>query len=78
MTDKPDSPDSDAAGAEVLAPEAADSSGKRSIEQQFRAMITSVQRGPAPNPIATHITPDVFGALVVGFVGGFGYGKSRS
>ena len=137
VTDKPDSPDSDATGAEVLAPEAADSSGKRSIEQQFRAMITSVQRGPAPNPIAKHITPDhidrafditekgmdamerdrtesrsywkfmavlivaaslvlvgllvfsgnaglvseilpVFGALIVGFVGGFGYGKSRT
>lgn len=58
VTDKPDSPDSDAAGAEVLAPETAGSSGKRSIEQQFQAMITSVQRGPAPNPIAKHITPD--------------------
>lgn len=136
VTDNPAAPDSDAAGAEVLAPEAAGSSGKRSIEQQFGAMIASVQRGPASNPVAKHITPDhidrafditekgmdamerdrsesrnygkfmavliaaaslalvgllvssgnaalvaetlpVFGGLVVGFVGGVGYGKSR-
>ena len=137
MTDRPAVPDLDPAEAEVPVPQANDSSGRRSIEQQFGAMIASVQHGPAPNPVAKHITPDhidrafditekgmdsmerdrnesrsywkfmavlivaaslvlvgllvfsgnaalvseilpVFGALVVGFVGGFGYGKSRS
>ena len=137
VTDKPDRPDLDSTDAEILVPEAAGSSGKRPIEQQFRAMMASVQRGPAQNPIAKHITPDhidrafditekgmdamerdrnesrsygkfmaaliaaaslilvgllvlsgnaalvgeilpVFGGMVVGFVGGLGYGKSRS
>lgn len=137
MTNELDPRDPDAAETEVVPTESARSSGKPPTESQFKALMASFQRGPAPNPIAKHITADhvdrafditekgmdamerdrnesrsygkfmavlvaaaslllvgllvfsgnaalvaeilpVFGGLVVGFAGGFGYGKSRS
>ncbi|WP_420637325.1 hypothetical protein [Candidatus Palauibacter sp.] len=137
MTNRLDPSDPEAGETEVVPAESAGSSGTSPTENQFAALMASFRRGPAPNPIAKHITADhidrafditekgmdamerdrnesrnywkfmavlivaaslvlvgllvfsgnaalvseilpVFGALVVGFVGGFGYGKSRN